>query len=131
VILINLATNDFGKGNPDQEGWVKAYHAFLDHLREKNPDAMIYLALGPMMSDNWPPNQKALSTARKYVNRVVDERTAKGEKAIHFLEFPTQDQKNGIGADWHPSLKTDELMGEQFAEAIEHDLGWKPLEGKP
>jgi len=126
VILINLATNDFGQGNPDEAGWVKAYHEFVAHLREKNPDATIYLALGSMMSDGWPQGQKALSTARKYLKRVVDERTEKGDTHIHFLEFAPQDgTKNGLGSDWHPNVKTHKLMASVFIDAIEHDLKWK------
>ncbi|HET6247655.1 MAG TPA: SGNH/GDSL hydrolase family protein [Tepidisphaeraceae bacterium] len=130
VILINLATNDFGQGNPDEEGWVKAYEQFVAHLRAKNPDATIYLALGPMMSDGWPKGQMALSTARKYINRVVSDRAAKGDMRVHFLEFKPQDaNKDGLGSDWHPNVKTHQLMADVFIEAIARDLKWKHIDG--
>jgi lysophospholipase L1-like esterase len=128
VIVINLGTNDTAKGIPDEEGWVKAYNDFLDHLRANDPKATIYLAIGPMMTDS--ASKPALSTIRKYITRVVKERSDKGDSQIHLLEFKQQTWKNGFGADWHPSLKTHQLMADDLINAIQHDLGWMPLKGK-
>jgi len=125
VVLINLCSNDFGPGNPEQEGWVKAYHAFVDQVRKNYPDATIYLALGSMMSDDWPRDRHALSTARGYIQRVVGECNTAGDAKIHFLEFEVQNAAvNGLGADWHPSLKTHKVMAQKFIDALKKDLGW-------
>jgi hypothetical protein len=128
VVLINLCGNDFAKGAPEEEGWVKAYHDFIDHVRKNYPDAVIYLALGPMMSDAWPPNAKALTLSRHYIQRVAKECNASGDPKIHFLEFDQQDgNKNGFGADWHPSVKTDQIMARKFIAAIQKDMSWQPV----
>ncbi len=128
VVLINLCTNDFARGAPEQEGWVKAYHDFIAHLRTNYPDALIYLALGSMMTDSYPPDAKALTTARDYIQRVVKESNASGDTKLHFLEFDPQDgAKNGFGANFHPSVKTDQVMAQTFINAIQKDMGWQPV----
>jgi lysophospholipase L1-like esterase len=124
VIVINLATNDFGKGNPDEKGWTDAYKTFIQRLRTHNPKAAIYLASGSMMSDSWPKDQHALSTLHKYLNSIIEDLKKTGDTNIRFIVFDPQDQKNGLGSDWHPSIKTHELMAAKLVEAIKKDLGW-------
>ena len=102
----------------------------MKHLGQLYPDAMIYLATGSMMSDNWPPKQKALSTVKAYLAKVIAGRTAAGDKKIAALDFAPQDQKNGLGSDWHPSVKTHEIMAETLGAAIEKDLGWTAGAGR-
>ena len=64
AVVINLATNDFGKENPEEDGWTQAYENFIARVRRNYPEAQIYCTIGPMMSDNWPPGHSALTTAR-------------------------------------------------------------------
>lgn len=121
VVLINLATNDFRKGNPDRAGWTGAYVDFVRKVRGHYPHATIYLATGSMMSDLWPPGVKALSTVKEYLAQVVNDL---GDANVRRIDFPTQSPDDGYGADWHPSLATDRKMGDQFAAAVAADLGW-------
>ncbi len=128
VVLINLATNDFGKGVPDEKGWTGAYVAFIATIRKACPEAHIFLASGSMMSDSWPPNIKALSTLKGYLDKVAGELTQGGDKRIHRVDFDPQDgNRDGLGGDWHPNLKTHNLMAGKLVEAIAKELGWKPL----
>jgi len=123
VVLINLGTNDFGKENPEEKGWTDAYRTFLKRLRSQYPDATIYCALGTMMSD-WPVERKPATIIRGYLTGVVKEFNDAGDGKIHFIDFGTQKAENGIGADWHPSAKTHELMAAQLVAQIKKDLGW-------
>ncbi len=125
VFVINLATNDFGKANPDEKGWTSAYSAFIDRLRKRSPNATVYCALGPMMTDNWPPKNQALTTLRKYIQKVVALRASVGDHKIKVIEFETQnEQRDGIGSDWHPNIKTHQNMAARLVQAIRADLGW-------
>jgi lysophospholipase L1-like esterase len=126
VVLIDLGSNDFAHGAPEEEGWVKAYHEFIAHIRTNYPDTVVYLAIGPMVSDSWPA-PKTLTTVRGYIQRVIQESNASGDAKIHYLEFAPQDGSTGYGADWHPSLKTHQRMAQTFIEAIQKDLGWQPV----
>jgi lysophospholipase L1-like esterase len=123
VVLINLATNDFGKGIPDEKGWVGAYKAFVERVRRNYPNAEIYVASGSMMGD-WGEG-KPLTTLKKYLAMVVADRQAAGDAKIHELDFAPQDRANGLGSDWHPSVKTHEIMAKQFVDTLRKDLGWR------
>jgi hypothetical protein len=123
VVVINLATNDFGKKNPEEAGWTKAYEEFIARLRTHYPNAEIYCAIGTMMSD-WQA-YKPLTTVRGYLKKVVAARAAAGDTKVHIIDFGVQDMaKNGIGADWHPSKKTHELMAQKLTATLQKDLGW-------
>jgi lysophospholipase L1-like esterase len=126
VVLINLATNDFGRENPPQQGWTDAYKAFIARLRKHYPQAQIYCAIGSMMSDGYPPGHKALSTVRAYLTQVVADENQAGDNKVHLLEFAMQDAANGFGSDWHPNVKTHQVMADKLVETLQHDLGWKP-----
>ena len=124
AVVINLATNEFGKGNPDEKGWTDAYKAFITRVRKNYPKAMIYCASGSMMSDSWPPAQKSLTTLHRYLNSIIDDLKKSGDSNVRFIAFDPQDQKNGLGSDWHPSVKTHELMAAKLVDALKKDLGW-------
>lgn len=124
VYVIDLATNEFGrKENPDEEGWVKAYKDFVAKLRASAPNALIYCASSPMMNDAWPPERHARSTAIRYLKRVVGESNAAGDNRVKFLEYDEQNGTvTGLGADWHPNVKTNQKMAAKLVAAIKSDL---------
>ncbi len=124
VILINLGTNDFAGKNPEEEGWVNAYIAFVTKLRSQHPQAMIYAALGPMLSDPHSPSKNALSTIRRYLQRIVAHFHEQGDSRVKLIEFATQRGDDGFGADWHPSLKTHRIMADKLTQILENDLQW-------
>jgi lysophospholipase L1-like esterase len=122
TVLINLATNDFAAGNPDEAGWTGAYKTFISRVRRNYPQAHIYCAIGPMMGD-WGKD-KALTTLRSYLSKTVSDVRATGDVKVHLIDFGTQDAKNGLGADWHPNIKTNQLMAEQLVQTLRRDLNW-------
>lgn len=124
VVVVNLGTNDFGPRNPTEKEWQDAAREFIQRLRKNYPDCHVFLAVGSMMSDAWPPDRKALSTIRQYNTGVVEELKKAGDKKVHYVEFAPQDMKNGIGADWHPSVKTHRLMADVLTAAVKKELGW-------
>jgi hypothetical protein len=122
AVLINLATNDFGKGIPDREKWCGAYVTFAQKVRKRFPSAHLYLATGSMMSDGWPPNERHLSTLKGYLDSI--KATLKDSK-VHRIDFAVQNEaKDGIGSSWHPNAKTQTKMAQVFSDALHRDLGW-------
>ena len=124
VAMVWIA-NDFGKGAPDEKGWTSAYSDFVGELRFRNPYARIYFAVGTMMSDSYPPNTNALTTLRRYLKEIVALREAAGDKNVSIVDFGVQDAAaDGLGSDWHPSVKTHEKMAAKLAQTIKADLKW-------
>lgn len=127
VVLINLATNDFTSEIPDADTWTAAYRTFVKRVRKNYPRAMIYLASGSMMSDGWPPNKKVLSTLNGYLDRIQSMLKADGDTNIRIIHFaPQNGTVDGLGSDYHPSVKTHAKMAAKFVAALQSDLGWKP-----
>lgn len=121
AIVFNLGTNDFGKTNPEEAGWKAGYTAFYKKVRKANPSAHIYFAVGSMMSDNWPPQNKALSTIRRYIASMIDANTS--DKKLHYLEFETQNvERDGSGSAWHPNQTTQKNMADRLVTALKRDL---------
>ncbi|MFZ6029421.1 MAG: GDSL-type esterase/lipase family protein, partial [Chloroflexota bacterium] len=118
VVVINLGTNDFSVGVPDETAFTTAYIDFVAQIRSQYPAAHIYCALGPMLSGS------NLISARDYITTVVDHFTATGDTAVHFIEFPTQDGLLGYGEDWHPSVAQHAAMATQLINRLKADLGW-------
>lgn len=124
VLVITLGTNDFNaKVLPDATGWANAYKTFVTWVRRTYPGVTVYCATSPMLGGNGPTGKHAI--LQDWLTKIVGDLTAAGDKKVYVVDFPTQDIKtNGVGADWHPSVKTQGLMGQQLAEAIKEDLGW-------
>jgi lysophospholipase L1-like esterase len=118
VVIINLGTNDFGPGVPDSQSFKSAYSDFVKRIRAQYPDAHIYCALGPAL------NSGNLSEARNYITAVVKRLNSAGDSKVRFIEFPMDNGRNGFGEDWHPSVKTHQLMAEQLVKQLKIDLGW-------
>lgn len=121
AVVINLATNDFGVQNPEEKGWTDAYEAFIRRVWGHYPKAQIYVTMGSMMSDGYPVGHQALSTLRGYLTQMVGRIN---DPRLHLVEFDVQKMEDGIGAAWHPSVKTDQKMADRLSEAVKKDLRW-------
>ncbi len=125
AVVINLGTNDFARGNPDRAQWTAAYEQFLNTVvRAHYPKAFIYVAIGPMTTDAYPPGQNALTTIKSYLRQIVGDERQRGNTRIRVLFFAPQDPANGLGADSHPSVKTDAIMAGTLETALRADLRW-------
>jgi lysophospholipase L1-like esterase len=124
AVVINLGTNDFTRGDPGQMTFTRPYQKLVQRVRSLYPHAQVLCALGPMLTDHYPEGAHALTRARAYITHVVADVRALGDTKVSLLEFPTQDFANGLGCDYHPSLKTHRLMAEQLSSALREKLGW-------
>ncbi len=124
VVLIDLGTNDFREKVPDQAKWTAAYRAFLKHVRTNYPKAQIYCAIGPMMTDSYPVGMHALSTIRTFITEMLAAEHKAGHAQEHFIEFAQQNAQDGLGADWHPSVKTHQIMADKLCAELRKEMGW-------
>jgi lysophospholipase L1-like esterase len=116
VVVINLGTNDLSTAiDPTREQFTAAYRAFLQHVRSKNPGALILCTLAPLLSG------ADLTTGRAYINEVV---TALGDARIKTLDMEPTDAADGWGCDFHPSVKTHQKMAATLTARLKAELGW-------
>jgi len=50
---------------------------------------------------------------------------------VYEIDFAVQDQQNGLGSDWQPSVKMHEITAETPCWRLESDLGWKAQKPVP
>jgi lysophospholipase L1-like esterase len=118
AVVINLGTNDFGTGDPGI-AFQNTYTQFVQELRGHYPAARFFLAVGPMLGG------AQYTQASSYLRGVLAARAAAGDKNLTVLEFGTQDMAaDGIGCDYHPSLKTHQKMADKMTAALRADLAW-------
>jgi lysophospholipase L1-like esterase len=111
VIVINLGTNDFAKGDPGTN-FEDEYWNFLTDLRERHPDAFLLATLGPML------NGENLDKARTYIQNAVQAFEDDGnEGSVGFLEYTTQGTGE-LGCDWHPNVKKHQSMADALVEKL-------------
>jgi lysophospholipase L1-like esterase len=116
IVVINLGTNDFAPGTPDATRFMSAYKDFLTRLRGHYPQARMICAVGPMLSDAWPPGQYQWTTLQGWVSSVVKDFNDRGDSRVHSLAF--EPQTGPYGEDWHPSATTHAAMASRLASFI-------------
>jgi lysophospholipase L1-like esterase len=116
AVVINLGTND-GNKPIEEAAWDEAYRAFIVAIRSHYPKAHIFLSIGSM---GHGPHDCLIG----YNDRLAAAYAAQGDMRIHALALPNQKQEDGIGADWHPSVKTHRIMAILLVAAVKQALAW-------
>ncbi len=116
VVVINLGTNDFSTdGDPSENDYVSNYVAFLEHLREVYPDALL-MPISPMLGGD------ELVMVEGYIQSAIDMRMAAGDTNLTTANVNVD--PIGWGCDYHPSVATHQAMGELLADELALALGW-------
>jgi lysophospholipase L1-like esterase len=123
AVVINLGTNDLTRGDHEQP-FMQALGKLVDRVRAQYPKALIVCALGPMLTDNWPAGKQMLSRARVGVRGAVATKNHAGDVRVVYLEFPTHDGGTGYGCDFHPSLRTHQMMADRLTALLRTELRW-------
>jgi lysophospholipase L1-like esterase len=111
VIVVNLGTNDFAKGNPGVN-FEQQYLNFLTKLRELHPKAFLLATLGPMMTG------ANLNAARSYVQNAVSAFEAAGNVGkVGFLEYSGQ-VAGELGCNSHPNTSKHKQMADALVAKI-------------
>ena len=127
IIILNLGTNDISYCDPvdgqvragftdeELEGrrreFCGAYKKFLEHLRTKNPFAKIICTLGIMGVG-----------LNKTVEMAVNMQIAEGDRRIWWLPLTEQRIADGYGTDYHPSVRSQQLLCDTVTEFVERVL---------
>lgn len=119
AVIINLGTNDFSTAeDPPAPEFESAYVDLLERVRAAYPEAQILCTVGPMLSG------ADLANARAFIEGAVQARAAAGDAAVKSFELAPQNPSDGYGCDYHPSLRTHELMAERLVTTLRTELGW-------
>lgn len=110
-IVINLGTNDSsycGNDAAKKQEYEEGYVAFLQQVRELNPDAYILCTLGIMGQELYPQVE----------NAVASYLALTGDTRISSFQFDLQLAEDGYAADWHPTEATHKKAANKMAEVL-------------
>ncbi len=111
VVLVNLGTNDFVRGEPVESDVLAAYTRLLARIRAVDPRALIVAIVGPMLYDDATHRDRTLM--RGWIERAVAERRAAGDDRIEMLEQWT-DPAEGVGCQYHPNATTHRRLANEL-----------------
>ncbi len=114
IVVIHLGTNDISwvRGIEDRRlSYVANLRHLIEAVHRRSPKAAICCCLGIMGQALNDSVAEALSLFKKDFPNVK----------AKFLAFKEQDEKDGIGADWHPSAITHKKAAAKLAAAITND----------
>lgn len=131
AVVISLGTNDFSRDiNADSVAdgidlvkFKTAYKDFVKFVRSKRPNAHIFLAVPPMLSDKFPLDN-ARSDCRSILKAIADEFAQAGDTKVYSMELLEMGFAYGLGCDYHPNLRVHEEMAKQVAGAIRSKTCW-------
>lgn len=146
VVFISLGTNDYsrdakppatdptklsGDNIPDgdmndpaeRERFFETYLAFVRKVRERRPDAHIFLAVPPMVTDQFPLDN-ARSNIRDALLRIVAEQERVGDRKVYQMDLVEQGVRYGLGCDYHPNLEVHRIMAKQLVGAVRSKTCW-------
>lgn len=123
IVVVNLGTNDFSEGltpgvavNEVQKEYTVRYIKFIQELLGYYPKAHFILAIGPMLSNNYPNGYNALARVRDAIQETIRTLTSKGYNQIHSLELSPQQPP--FGEDFHPTIATHQKMADELVSFI-------------
>lgn len=122
AVIINLGTNDFSTPGVNRPAFLQGYTSFLGQLRGYYPQAMLVVVIGPMMSDQYPPGENALTAATADIKAALAARAQAGDSRVHIVTLPTQ--TGPWGEDWHPTIATHEKMAHELSVQLKSIMGW-------
>jgi hypothetical protein len=111
IVVINLGTNDASFVRDKEErrlSYVSSYKQLLEAVHRRSPNAKICCCLGLM-------GQLLNDSVKEAIERFNKEFPNVKTKMV---DFPVQDEKDGIAADWHPSAITHKKAAEQLAKEL-------------
>jgi lysophospholipase L1-like esterase len=123
IVVINLGTNDFSEGVPPGDAvdalerqYADGYARFLERLLSYYGNAQFILAVGPMLSDSFPPGVNAATRVKRVLHQLVDARKEKGNTNVHVLALSPQQPP--FGEDFHPTVATHQKMATELVAFI-------------
>jgi hypothetical protein len=117
AIGIQLGTNDFNPGIPEQKEFVEAYVAFLRKVRRDAPQAAIFLMDSPIVEDD-PARGLKRTALHAYLEQIVPRVDDRKIQLVPLNHYP------GVPGNGHPTGREHEAIASELEPAFRQALGW-------
>ncbi len=117
AIGIQLGTNDFSQGIPDQNEFINAYVQFVEKVRRDAPHALIFLMDSPIVNDE-PGRGPRRAVLHSYLEQII---TRLADAKVILAPLP---HYTGVPNNGHPTGSEHEAMAGELEPLLRRSLGW-------
>jgi len=117
AIGIQLGTNDFNQGIPDQNEFVNAYVELIRKIRRDAPLARIFLMDSPIVQDE-PSKGPRRTVLHAYLESIVSRVNSPQVQLAPLGHYP------GVPGNGHPTGAEHEAMADELEPLLRRALGW-------
>jgi hypothetical protein len=117
AIGIQLGTNDFSRGVPDENEFVNAYVEFVRKVQRDAPGALIFLMDSPILSDS-PGQGPRRSAHHGYLEEIVRRVGSPRVILAPLSHYP------GVPGNGHPTGPEHREMAGELEPLLRRELGW-------
>lgn len=117
AIGIQLGTNDFSQGIPDQNEFVNTYVEFVRKVRRDAPAALIFLMDSPILTDE-PSNGPKRAVLHAYLLQIIERLRDPRVILAPLAHCP------GVPGNGHPTGAEHEAMARELEPVLRKALGW-------
>lgn len=131
AVVVMIGGNDFAEGLPRDTGtpsvdrFSQVFDAFVKELRAAHPNAHIFLALSPSLSDAEPAGRGTRTNVQAGIDAVVAERAAAGDARVYAVAPRVADVATELtGCDGHGNDAFHARVAAELAVVVRAKLGW-------
>ena len=117
AIGIQLGTNDFSRGIPDQNEFVNAYVEFVRKVQRDAPGALIFLMDSPILQDD-PLGGPRRTALHAYLAGIVSRVASPRVILAPLPHYP------GVPGNGHPTGPEHRAMAAELEPLLKSQLGW-------
>lgn len=130
VVVIMIGGNDFAVGQPTDEGpatveaFTAAYEAFVVTLRDRYPEAHVFLVTSPSVTDAEPAGRSSRTNVMAGIANVISRRNGAGDTRVHAIAPPVADASELTGCNGHGSPEFHRRVANDLTPTIQAKTGW-------
>ena len=130
VYVLMMGGNDFAVGQPVDNGptplpeFTQALRDLVATFRTRSPQAHVFLALSPSVSDAEPPGNNSRTNVKTAFDTVANEHAAAGDARVYSVAPPVAAESELTGCDGHGSPAYHDRVAQQLSVMIKSKTGW-------
>ena len=117
AVGIQLGTNDFNQGIPDENEFVNAYVEFIQKIRRDAPAALIFVMDSPILKDD-PVEGPRRTALHAYLEEIVRRAGSPKVMLAPLRHYP------GVPGNGHPTGPEHAAMADELEPVLRRALGW-------
>jgi len=130
AVVVMIGGNDFAIGQPVDDGplaladFTQAYRGLVDKIRARAPNAHLFLATSPSVTDLEPPDRASRTNVMAAIDTVVGERNGAGDARVYAAAPALAPASELTACNGHGTPAFHDRVAAELAAVIKAKTGW-------